>query len=123
MGMMEQAAADLLQITTGDFGTDILFTPPTGSPKTIKGIGVKHHLKYDEYGAPISSKTTRISVSELALNAVGYTVRNVNKEVALIGHLVAWTDVVGNSWTYKIKITIPGETLGSIVCILDDYTP
>ena len=121
MNLMQQITTDVAQITTAEFSTSIVFTAPNNTTATIKGIGVKHHLKFDEYGAPISSKTTRISISEGILSATGYAVRNGSKEVSLIGHRVSWTDVQGNNWTYKIKINIPGETVGSIGCNLEDY--
>lgn len=121
---MDRAKFDFLQITTSTagFATAITFTPPTGEPKTINGIGVKHSLKFDDFGAPVSSKTARITVSEQALVNVGYTVRNTNREVALINHKVTWTDVIGLTWTYNVKQNIPGETIGAILLILTDYT-
>lgn len=123
MGLMEQAKLDILQITTNtdEFATPIVFTPPAGSPKTVNGIGVKHNLSYDTYGNAISSKTSRITVSEQALVNAGYVVRNSSKEVDLINHLVQWTDVMGNSWTYQVIKNMAGETNAIIVLILADY--
>src|ERR1035437_2356672 len=124
MGLMAQIKDDIQQITTNinDFATAILFTPPTGPAKTCNGIGVKHNLKFDDFGNPVSSKTARITVSEPALVAAGYTVRNAGHEVALIGHKVNWTDVMGIVWSYKVKENIAGETNGIIVLILADFT-
>lgn len=106
------------------FNTDIVFTSSDGETTvTIKGLAVKHNLKFDEYGTPVSSKTARITVSEKALTDVDFPVRNDNNEVYLNNCLVTWTDSANIEWTYIINVAHPDETLGNILCQISDYIP
>lgn len=106
------------------FNTDIVFTSADGETTfTIKGLAVKHNLKFDEYGTPVSSKTARITVSEKALTNVDFPVRNDNNEVYLNNCLVTWTDSANIEWTYIINVAHPDETLGNILCQISDYIP
>jgi len=128
MGLMEQARADILQITTdkkAGWAIDISFTTPNGySPAvtvTISGIAIKHSIVNNEYGAPIKGKTARVSISEAALVAMEYPVRNGDNKVSLNKHTVSFVDSAGLTYHGIITEIYPDETTGSIVCTLGDY--
>jgi hypothetical protein len=126
MDMLQMARGLANQVLTSSttFNTDIVFVSADGeTTATIKGLSVKHNLKFDEFGTPVSSKTARVTVSEAALVAANFPVRNGNNEVYLNGCLVTWTDSAGNSWTYVISSAAPDETLGLILCQITDYIP
>lgn len=119
---MADARDDIQDILTNtdEFANPVIFTPPGGQPVTVNGLCIKHNLKFDEFGNAVSSKTERTTISEPALIAAGYTVRNAANEVALIGHKITWTDVMNITWSYIIAQNIAGETNGIIVLTLKD---
>lgn len=123
MSLLNFAREDTNDILTDaeGFTTSIVFLAPDTSTATIKGLAIKHHLKFNEFGTPVSSKTARITVSEAALLAEDYPVRNDTDEVALTGHKVTWADSTGTEWTYVIEVAMPDETLGCILCTISDY--
>jgi len=126
MGLTEQIQQDLLAITTNanDFGVSLTFTAPT-SPVivvTTTGTAKRHHLEFDEMGmVKGNSLNATCTISELALRALSYPVRNTNGDVTFKGHLVTWTDITGSAITYAINEWFPDETTGLIVLILGDY--
>lgn len=125
MNLAAQIQKDIQRITTGDFAVPIIFSVTNGltvTTVTCKGIAVKHHLVYDpSSGSPVNGKIARVTVSELALRALNYPVRDSNNNVSLIKHMVTWTDVSGLQATYVINEQFPDETTGAIVCLLGDY--
>lgn len=127
MGLVAQAQADILNITTNlnDFGVSILFTNPNTSPSsaaTVVGIIKKHRLEFDEFGQPKENvKSTTCSVSELEFNAKSYTIRNVDTVIDFNKHLAAFADVSGIVTTYAINQWFPDEQTGLIVFILGEY--
>lgn len=125
MGLLSQIQADVKQITTdaGAFGTAVVFETPDGNTTvTVNALTNKIGLAFNaNSGAPVNSKAASVVVSEAALVAAGYTVRNASNEVYLRKHKVTWTDSSGTEWTYSIAENIPDETLGLITCILKDY--
>ena len=126
MGLTEQIQQDLLAITTNanDFGISLTFTAPT-SPVTVvttTGTAKRHHLEFDEMGmVKGNALNATCTVSELALRALSYPVRNIDGKVTFKDHLVAWTDVTGSPITYIVNEWYPDETTGLIVLILGEY--
>lgn len=122
MGLMNQAKADIEQITgsLGEFGVELTFTAPDLSVASVVGLHVKHHTGFDEQGFPVNSKIASAAVSEKFLTDVSYPVR-VNGEVNLKGHKVTAKDSTGTVVEYVIRNWFPDEAIGLIVCILGDY--
>lgn len=114
-------AVDRILTDSEGFTTSVVFLAPDSTTCTIQSLAVKHNLKFDEYGTPISSKTARITVSEASLVAAEFPVRNAANEVYLNGVLVTWTDSAGIEWTYVIQTAAPDESLGCILCQISDY--
>lgn len=127
MSLLDFAREDANDILTDPdgFTTSIVFVATGEDPATatIQGLAIKHNLKFNEFGTPVSSKTARITISETALVAQDYPVRNSANEVALIGHKVTWSDSSGTEWTYIIEVVAPDESLGCILCTISDYQP
>ena len=124
MGRLESAAASLInRVTTNvnGFGTIITFNNKLGVTVNCGGIAIRHHLAFTPNGEPVNSLTARVSVSEIALTALMYPVRNAANEVSMIGHLITWTDVLGIERTYVIKAVFPGDTFGILVFNLGQY--
>jgi hypothetical protein len=123
MGLMDQAKADIKQITSNaeEFGKEITLTAPDDSVATVIGLHTKHHLGVDTDGNRINTKNAHISVSESLLTDQSYPVRGSDGEVSLKNHKVSVSDSTGTFCTYRIKETYPNESTGLIVCILSDY--
>lgn len=124
MGLLEQAKADIEQITssTDDWAAVITFTSPNQVKATINGLHTKHQLGYDpETGKPTISKKATIGFSERLLTVQGYPVRDVNGNVSLKKHRVSVADSTGNVMEYVITEPFADETIGFISCILGDF--
>jgi hypothetical protein len=124
MGLLEQARADIKQITgnTDEFAVNATFRAPApgNQTMTIPVIHTKHHLGQDSEGRPKNTKNAHISFSESAVPAE-YPIRNTTGEVSLHGHQVTVKDSTGTDKQYMIREWFPDETLGLIVCIMGDF--
>lgn len=109
-------------VTSGGFEESITITTPSRD-KTISltGFATKHFINFDSDGNPINSKNVHICIDESVLVAQGYPVRNAKTEVTLLNHIVIYPDSTGVVKKYIIRENFPDETLGLIVCILNDY--
>lgn len=121
MSILDRAKADIKKITgnSNEFARVMTFVAPDESTITTKGLHSKHHVGIDNEGNLVNSKTAYVSVSEE--NLTGYPVRNAAGEVYLKFHKVTVKDSTGTEKTYQISEWFPDETIGLIVCILQDY--
>lgn len=122
MGLMSQAAADTSNILTNANGwaTEATFVANDvdSTTVTINAVCIKHNTKIDHNtGLAINSTVARCTVSEQALIALLYPVRNATGDVAMINHKVTFSDL-GDEYTYLVKENWPNEMLGAIVLIL-----
>ncbi len=120
---LERAKEDIKRIIkTGGFEVDATLKHHSGTPSVnIKVTASKHHNSIDSDGLPSNTKNVHITLVESDLTDESYPVRNANGEVSLLNHLVDYADSTGNIKNYSISETFPDETLGIIVCILNDY--
>lgn len=127
MSLIAQAQADWQAFTSDsdEWGVQIAFSTPTGSQTaTITGLHTKHHMGFDPVsGKSINTKNAHISFSEALLTAVGYPVRNAQGELNMLKHIVTVADSTGTEKKYVIRENYPDETVGVVVCILNDYKP
>lgn len=123
MGLIQQAKELIEQITVNsdDFAVAITLTSPTGTTATIKGLHTKHHLGIDTDGNMVNTKKAHVSFSEKYLTDVSYPIRNAAGEVDLKKHKVSVKDSTGTAKNYMIQSWYPDETVGLIVCILEDF--
>jgi len=121
MGLIDQAKADIAQITSNldDFAVEIKLTAPDGTEKNITGLHTKIHLGVDTDGMPVNSRKAHISFSEV--NITNYPMRNSRGEVDLRNHNMEVKDSTGITKKYTINQFFPDETIGLIVCIVEDY--
>lgn len=121
MGLIDQIQADIKSITSNlnDFGVAMILTAPTNETITITGIHTKHHLGIDTDGNMVNSKKASIAFSESLL--VGYPCRNLSQEVNLKNHKVSVKDSTIILKNYRVQSWFPDETIGLIVCILEDF--
>lgn len=123
MGLIAQAQADILRYTTSgtDFGVVISLVAPNGATATVTGYHARHHLGVDTDGNAVNSRTANAAISEYALNAVNYPIRDSNGVVNLTGHKVNVADSTGIIRAYVVQTSIPDETIGLITMTLEDF--
>lgn len=129
MGLIERAKNDAKTFLekTGGFGVAITLTRPATATEaeqtaSVTGYHTKHHTSWDpESGEVIDGKRAHIAVSEESLDDAGYTVRNADQEVSMVGHRVTVADSTDVAKQYIVRQTFPEETLGWIVMILGDF--
>jgi len=109
-------------VTNGGFEESITITTPSRDKVvSLTGFATKRFINFDSDGLPINSKNAHISIDENILIKEGYPVRNAKGEVNLLKHIVAYPDSTGIIKKYVVRENFPDETLGLIVCILNDY--
>ena len=120
MSLMDRARADFKRFIADERGFGVLatFTSPTDQVKTVRVLHSKHHITVDNDGRTVNSKNGHISFAESEMTE--YTIRNDKDEVSMKNHKVTVKDSTGLDKNYKIRQAWPNETLGIIVCILDD---
>lgn len=121
MSLLDTARMDAKNIVQGEFSSPCTITNPQRSVSvSLSALATKHHIIINpDTGQPINAKNAHICLSETKLNELGYITR-VNGEVSLVGHFINVSDSTGIVKKYKISETWPNETLGLIVCILQD---
>ena len=123
MSILDLARKDFQGITeSDDWASDVTLNDRTNPEQILKAWASKHHFGIDpETGLAISTLQVYVRFSEQTLVDAGFTVRNANKEVAMLGWKVSYTDSSGNLRTYQIDNTRPDETVGQIICFLKEF--
>ncbi|MFN8317146.1 MAG: hypothetical protein U0T32_11935 [Chitinophagales bacterium] len=123
MGLVDKIKKDIEKITSNskEFGVEMTLTAPTHEIIIIKGLHTKHHLSVGTDGSLLNSKNAHVSFSEKFLTDSLYPVRNTSGEVDLKNHRVDVKDSTGVVKKYLIQHWFPDETVGLIVCILEDF--
>lgn len=89
---------------------------------TINGMATRHHLGIDpDTRTLVNSRNTQCTIHENLLKEAGFTTRNANNDVILKGVYVRYADHTGVSKVYVIAETYPDDTLGIIVCTLNQF--
>ena len=123
MSLIAQARADIKQITSnlGEFAVDIKLINTTNQIINTKGLHTKIHLGVDTDGNMVNAKKAHISFSEDNILELGFSIRNAKGEVDLRKWKADIKDSTGVVKNYSIQQWFPDETIGLIVCILEDY--
>jgi len=70
----------------------------------------------------VNVRKSTVSVPEATLTDAGFPVRNSDNEVFLKDVIVKFLDSAGNMCNFKIAEWHPDETIGNIMCVLDELT-
>lgn len=118
MGLLDIIKSDIESITSNlnEFGVSITLTSTNNVSTILTGIHTKHHLGIDTDGNMVNSKKASIAFSEKFLSC-----RNSNEEISLTNYRVNVKDSTGVTKKYIVQQWFPDETIGLIVCILEDY--
>lgn len=103
---------------------ELTFTKKDGSETAVvMGIGTRHSLSMDTDGIPVNMPNNHVSFSEELFNEANasYIIRpNNGEEIKMIGDRVSFLDSTGTAREHIIKQAWPDQTVGMIVCILEN---
>ena len=125
MSLRLQAESDLAQTleATLDFGWPVVVTDPSGNSGNLNCQTGDIGLTVDpDTGLPISGRLAHCSMRISTLVSEGFTdlpkgISNTN----LKPWLVTFDDINGNTFSYKVKQSMPDRTIGIVTCILEHW--
>lgn len=123
MGLREIAAADFAAITgnTNQWGMTITLTDPAGVVTPLVGItGDVAGIIDPDTGTAVTGRRTHIAIPIAQLPA-GERPRHIPEDDQK-PWLVSFARVGGTPIIYVVVGTMPDDTLGSFVCLLERYT-
>ncbi len=120
---LQRAIQDVKRFSQGDFSVEISFTTPDESKTvTVDGLVTRHNLSVNpETGGYVNARNVHCAVAESVLKDAGYTTRNAGGEIDLTDHKVKWTDATETEKEYIVAETMPSDTVGLIIFILNDF--
>lgn len=126
MSLREQAAADLRTIVEdgAGFGWPIIVTNPVGEAFELTCLSGDIGLTLDpETGVAVVGRKAHASMTFASLKE-----RNAGVPIGLASSSVkpwrvTFKDIGGTSHEYKVTETMPDQTLGLLVVILEAYKP
>jgi len=126
MNLRQQAEADLafiLEDNATGFGWPITVTAPDGTSSPLTGSSNDISQVVDpETGQVVSGRSASValrvaSIFEAGFNSLPVGVTDKNSKP----WLVAFDDINGNPYTFKVIQSNPDRTLGLITCILEAF--
>ena len=126
MGLRELAERDLAVIVEdrdGGFGWDVVLTDPAGIEYPLVGLSTDIAQAIDpETGQLVTGRSAAVSVriSSLLLAGAASLPRAV-ADKASKPWLVAFDDINGNPWVFKVQHASPDRALGVITLQLEAY--
>jgi len=124
-GLRELAAADLVAILEDKefgFAVDITLTDPDGNVQNLQGFSNDITQIIDpETGQIVSGRlaTATLPLSSIILAGVPEGIADASKKP----WLVAFNDILGQSYVFKVARGNPDRALGEIFLVLELYTP
>lgn len=127
MGLREKAEADtgrILEDSTRGFGWAITVTDPAGTAVPLTGFSDDISQVIDpDTGQIVSGRQSSVALRISSLLAAGLTLPVGIADAAQKPWLIAFDDINGNAWTFKVMQSNPDRAMGVITCLLEDYTP
>lgn len=126
MGLRSIAETDLgliLEDSATGFGFPITVTDPAGLVKPLTGFSDDISQIIDpDTGQAVSGRLASVALRISSLTAAGFT--ELPKGIADAASkpwLVAFDDINGNAFTFKVQQSNPDRALGLVTCILETY--
>ena len=129
MGLREMAETDLGFILEGDgdgFRWPIVVTDPAGltTPPGFYGFSNDIAQVIDpDTGQAVSGRLASVALRISSLTEAGLGLPQGIADASLKPWLVAFDDINGNSYTFKVSQSNPDRALGLVACILEIYIP
>jgi hypothetical protein len=125
MGLREVAATDLAKIVenidTG-FGWDITLTNPAGTSIPLKGVSDDISQAIDpDTGVMVSGRFASVGLVMQTIYDAGFVLPVGISDSSQRPWLVAFSDINGFPYTFKVSESNPDRMLGLITCLLEAY--
>ena len=127
MGLRVDAEADLNVILEDDvfgFGFPIVVTDPAGTVGSV--IGFSNDIS--QFIDPDTGQAVKGRIASAALRISSLTTKGLGLPTGVADAtskpwIIAFDDINGNPYTFKVIEGNPDRGLGMIVCVLELYTP
>lgn len=128
MGLRQTAEIDLKNIVEDDvhgFGWSITVTNPALLSKPLKGFSNDISQIIDpDTGQAVSGRSASVVLIISSLISAGFAELPVGiADRSIKPWLIAFNDINGNSYTFKVSKSNPDRALGVVVCVLEKYIP
>ena len=128
MSLRVAVEQDLAFIVEGDaqgFRWPITVTDPAGTSSSgLYGLSDDIAQIIDpDTGQAVSGRLASVAIRIAALSAQSLTLPEGIADASVKPWLVAFDDVNGNSYTFKVSQSNPDRAVGLVTCILEAYTP
>ncbi len=125
-GLRQLAESDLgliLEDAVGGFGFSITVTDPSGLVRPLTGSSGDISQVIDpDTGEAVSGRAATVHLRTSSLVAAGFsTLPQGVADTKGKPWLIAFDDINGNSFIYKVSQSNPDRTLGLVTCILELY--
>lgn len=116
-----EAFEEICQDPNG-FGVDIELTSPAGQVATVRGLFNRVGSDLDpETGRLVQGQRSSVALPLRVIDAAGIGTPFGEAETAKLPWRVRVTDVRGRVHSYKVVATMPDDSAGCLVCILEAY--
>ncbi len=127
MGLRQIAEADLgviLEDSVTGFGWPITITNPSGNAQALTGFSDDIAQVIDpDTGQIVSGRLASVSLRIASLTAAGLSLPEGIADATQKPWLIAFDDISGNSFTFKVMQSNPDRAIGLVTCILELYQP
>ena len=124
MGLIDIINSDIQRYTSDEdgFAVPIAITNRDDSVTlNTFGLHTKHRIGVDNEGQVVNTMNAQVTIHEKNFVDASFVYRNSKGEVSLNGYKVVCEDSTGLDKNYIIAEAFPDETIGLIVCILQEY--
>lgn len=126
-GLREAAEADLeliLEDGTIGFGWPITVTDPAGTTADLIGFSNDVEDLIDpDTGQPVTGRIASVALRISSLTAAGLGLPENISDSSSKPWLMAFDDINGNAFVFKVHKSNPDRTLGIVTCTLEIYEP
>jgi hypothetical protein len=120
--MAEQDLGLIVEDSVTGFGWDITLTDTAGFTGTFTGFSDDIGQVIDpDTGEAVSGRLASIALRISTLLAAGFTLPEGIADASLKPWLVAFDDINGNPYTFKVQQSNPDRALGLVTCLLEAY--
>ena len=127
MSLRTQAAADaaaILEDSTTGFGWAITVTDPDATSADLTGFSSDIHQLVDpQTGVTVSGRSASVVLRIASLTAAGLGIPVGVAGASSKPWIVAFDDIVGTAWSFKVRESMPDRAIGVVICTLEPYTP
>ena len=127
MGLRAIAEADLgaiLEDSVTGFGFPITVTDPAGTTAALMGFSDDIAQIIDpDTGQAVSGRLASVALRISSLTTAGLALPEGIADAAVKPWLIAFDDINGNAFTFKVSQSNPDRAIGLVTCLLELYTP